>query len=160
MSQQHFELNLKNLRIIFPFIQLIVFSWLPGEITALAWYSDSRQLFSAGGADRSIKVWHNPVGVRASVADLKEKLLKAKSDVMKVGAWPGYFTLFQEYSHLKFVWRIVLNSHELYSFMNFKFNQVLFKVLSQAFKIEEDLIYVLNIYFCRTKWFFFGYFTL
>ena len=47
-------------------------------------------MFSAGGADRSIKVWHNPVGVRASVADLKEKLLKAKSDVMKVGAWILY----------------------------------------------------------------------
>jgi len=53
----------------------------PGNISSLIWYSDSRQLVSSGG--RSIHVWHNPVGARASLEDLKTKLLKAKNDSMK-----------------------------------------------------------------------------
>ena len=55
-----------------------------GNITQLCWQSDSKQLVSAGGSDRSIRVWHNPVGVRASLIDLKEKLPRSKSDAMKV----------------------------------------------------------------------------
>uniref|UniRef100_T2M2R1 Transducin beta-like protein 2 n=1 Tax=Hydra vulgaris TaxID=6087 RepID=T2M2R1_HYDVU len=54
-----------------------------GHITALRWHADSRQLVSAGGTDRVIKVWHNPVGAHAFLSDLKEKLPKTKSDVVK-----------------------------------------------------------------------------
>ncbi|XP_057295266.1 transducin beta-like protein 2 isoform X2 [Hydractinia symbiolongicarpus] len=54
-----------------------------GNITDLKWHSESRQLVSAGGTDRSIRVWHNPVGVQASLNDLEEKLPKAKSESMK-----------------------------------------------------------------------------
>jgi len=53
------------------------------NITGLAWHAENRHLYSAGGADRSIRVWHNPVGVKAHLNDLKEKLPKAKGDAMK-----------------------------------------------------------------------------
>jgi len=51
-----------------------------GDITALHWLADSRQLASAGGTDKSIRLWHNVPGVKASLADLNSKLPKAKSD--------------------------------------------------------------------------------
>ena len=55
-----------------------------GFITALRWHADSRQLVSAGGTDRVIRIWHNPVGARAFLCDLKEKFPKTKSDAVKV----------------------------------------------------------------------------
>jgi len=51
------------------------------NIIALAWYSDSRQLVSSAG--RSMHVWHNPVGARASLTDLSLKLKQTKSEAMK-----------------------------------------------------------------------------
>lgn len=54
-----------------------------GDITALRWLADSRQLVSAGGSDRSVRVWCNPPGVKAHLQDLIDKLPKAKSDMVK-----------------------------------------------------------------------------
>lgn len=51
-----------------------------GAISALHWLADSRHLASAGGNDKSIRVWHNVPGVKASLADLTSKLPKAKSE--------------------------------------------------------------------------------
>jgi len=48
------------------------------NISALRWYADSRQLVSSAG--RSLHVWHNPVGARASLLELKSNLLKLKSE--------------------------------------------------------------------------------
>lgn len=50
------------------------------NINCLTWHPDSRQLASSGSSDRTIRVWHNPVGVKASLVDLKHKLFKVKSD--------------------------------------------------------------------------------
>jgi len=55
----------------------------PGDISALQWFSDSRQLASAGGLDKSIRLWHNVPGIKASIADLTSKLPKAKSESLK-----------------------------------------------------------------------------
>lgn len=54
-----------------------------GDISALRWHADSRQLASAGGSDKSIRVWHNVPGVKANLVELMNKLPKAKSDTMK-----------------------------------------------------------------------------
>jgi len=54
-----------------------------GVISALRWHADSRQLASAGGSDKSVRVWHNVPGVKANLAELTNKLPKAKSDTMK-----------------------------------------------------------------------------
>jgi len=55
----------------------------PGDISALHWLSDSRKVASAGGLDKSIRVWHNVPGIKASLADLMSRLPKAKSESMK-----------------------------------------------------------------------------
>eukprot|EP00794_Sanderia_malayensis_P013835 gene13835-15281_t len=54
------------------------------NINYLVWNPDSRQLASSGGGDRTVRVWHNPIGVKASLVGLKQKLLHVKSDSHKV----------------------------------------------------------------------------
>ena len=61
------------------------FIFFSGDIIALRWSSDSRILMSTGGTDKMIRVWHNPVGVEASLRDLEVKLQKAHNASMKVG---------------------------------------------------------------------------
>eukprot|EP00795_Rhopilema_esculentum_P015135 gene15135-6322_t len=53
------------------------------EINCLTWSPDSRMLISSGSSDRTIRVWHNPIGARAFLDDLKQKLSKVKSDSHK-----------------------------------------------------------------------------
>ena len=55
-----------------------------GNITSLAWESASMYFASAGGSDRYIRVWHNAVGQKILVDELKGKLPKATSEALKV----------------------------------------------------------------------------
>lgn len=54
-----------------------------GSITGVCWLADSKHLVSAGGSDRSIRIWHNPASVKANLQCLISKLTTAKSDTMK-----------------------------------------------------------------------------
>ena len=54
------------------------------DITAIAWHPTSRYLTTAGGNDRQIRVWHNAVGIKVEIDDLEGRLMRAKSDTMKV----------------------------------------------------------------------------
>lgn len=58
--------------------------YFPDTINCLAWSPDSRELASSGFSDRTIRVWHNPIGVKALLKDLKHKLTKVKTDSHKV----------------------------------------------------------------------------
>ena len=87
-------------------------SSLVDNINCLVWHPDSRQLASAGNSDRTIRIWHNPAGVRALILDLKEKLKKAKSDTIKVGQFHLQHVLFSVtcFDYCRLTWRLTLKS--------------------------------------------------
>lgn len=57
---------------------------VPDNITAIAWHPSSRYLATAGGNDRQIRVWHNAVGIKVEIDDLEGRLIRAKSDTIRV----------------------------------------------------------------------------
>ena len=54
------------------------------NINCFSWSPDSRQLTTSGFSDRTIRVWLNPIGAKALLLDLKQKLTKVKLESHKV----------------------------------------------------------------------------
>jgi len=72
-------------QIVLSFISLLVTVIFVDNITAIAWHPTSRYLATAGGNDRQIRVWHNAVGIKVEIGDLEGRLIRAKSDTIRVG---------------------------------------------------------------------------
>ena len=67
-----------------PTVRIISSCLFIGPICRLVWDPLGRYFASCGGNDKHIRVWHNAPGYRAQMADCKNKIFNAKSDVLKV----------------------------------------------------------------------------
>ena len=53
-------------------------------LMAIKWHPSSKYLASAGGNDRSVRIWHNVTGLKATIIDLTNRLRRANSETIKV----------------------------------------------------------------------------
>jgi len=61
-----------------------VFQDVHGDnINCFSWSPDSRKLTTCGLSDRTIRVWQNPIGAKAVLTDLRQKLNKVKLESHK-----------------------------------------------------------------------------
>ena len=77
------------IRLYIPFTIILCLKWIftfgtTDNITAIAWHPSSRYLATAGGNDRQIRVWHNAVGIKVEIDALEGRLVRAKSDTIRV----------------------------------------------------------------------------
>ncbi|EDV22621.1 uncharacterized protein TRIADDRAFT_28964, partial [Trichoplax adhaerens] len=68
-------------------------------LTAIKWHPSSKYLASSGGNDRSIRIWYNATGLKATIIDLTSRLRRATSETIKVRFWTALtkFITVQQY---------------------------------------------------------------